>query len=416
MDLAKVMYEIDLTAPRLEPDRAPVATRPLRSGDRSDLARLMLDAYVGTIDYEGESLDEALGEVDDWYAGTPLVDHSFGVEVEGELAAALLAMAVDGEPFVAIVMTAAAHKGMGLGRAVVQAALASLGRAGHPRVTLAITNGNTASERLFLAAGAVPVGGPIAVEPGALGVVADIHGNPYALAEVLRDGAERGVDRWLVLGDVVAMGPEPVAVLDRLADQDVVAAVRGNTERYVLTGNHPGPTAEQLQRDPALTERLIEVAASMAWTRGYLTATDRLTTIGAYQPLVRLALPDATMVTAVHASLGRDDGPGITPETTAEELRRLVPPRGARLVLGGHTHAATDVEAGGVRYVNPGSVSNHPRPDLGACYGIVRVTEADHRVELHEVAYDKTRIIDAIRSSGVPGAGFVLPRYFGLDR
>jgi hypothetical protein len=37
---------------------------------------------------------------------------------------------------------------------------------------------------------------------------------------------------------------------------------------------------------------------------------------------VRLALPDGTGVLGVHASPGRDDGDGITPQRDEEELRR----------------------------------------------------------------------------------------------
>ena len=62
----------------------------------------------------------------------------------------------------------------------------------------------------------------VELEAGVLGVVTDIHGNPYALEAVLSHGAQRGVERWLVLGDVVAMGPEPGRVMDQLTEVDVV--------------------------------------------------------------------------------------------------------------------------------------------------------------------------------------------------
>jgi predicted phosphodiesterase len=56
-----------------------------------------------------------------------------------------------------------------------------------------------------------------------LGIMADIHGNDVALRAVLDDSASCRVDRWWILGDLVLLGP-------------LVEMLRGNTDRYVLTG------------------------------------------------------------------------------------------------------------------------------------------------------------------------------------
>ncbi len=50
---------------------------------------------------------------------------------------------------------------------------------------------------------------PIELGEGDVGVITDIHANPYALDAVLSHGIANGAQRWIVLGDVVAMGPEP---------------------------------------------------------------------------------------------------------------------------------------------------------------------------------------------------------------
>jgi predicted phosphodiesterase len=71
-----------------------------------------------------------------------------------------------------------------------------------------------------------------------LGVIADIHGNEAALRAVLDDAAPYHVDRRWVLGDLVLFGPRPAEVLDRLQGLPGVGMLRGNTDRYVLTGNY----------------------------------------------------------------------------------------------------------------------------------------------------------------------------------
>ncbi|MDH3249758.1 MAG: GNAT family N-acetyltransferase [Acidimicrobiia bacterium] len=153
----KVRYEIDLTS--WAPPSAHPTHRSLRPSDRDALAQLMLDAYIGTIDYEGETLADAIREVDDWLAGSPMLEHSMAIVLHDGLVSAVLVMELDGAPSIAIVMTHPDEKKAGLGRSAVEASLASVRQAGHRRVALYITNGNVASERLFASVGAVRVEG-----------------------------------------------------------------------------------------------------------------------------------------------------------------------------------------------------------------------------------------------------------------
>jgi predicted phosphodiesterase len=105
-----------------------------------------------------------------------------------------------------------------------------------------------------------------------LGVIADIHGNEPALRAVLGDAARYQVDRWWVLGDLVLFGPRPAEVLDLLRDLPGVSMLRGNTDRYVLTGEQPAPhaTAAEAAGRVELVERYAAMAAGIGWTRGVL--------------------------------------------------------------------------------------------------------------------------------------------------
>lgn len=152
----KVRYEVDLSTGTPDLVLPVLGIRALIPTDREPLARLMLDAYVGTIDYEGETLTEAIEEVDSWLASTPMLGHSYGAFVDGRLVSAVLFMVVDGAPLIRSVMTDPDHKGHRFGRAVTHAALESLRAAGYPFVTLYITKGNTPSERMFASVGATP--------------------------------------------------------------------------------------------------------------------------------------------------------------------------------------------------------------------------------------------------------------------
>src|SRR5262249_56276663 len=96
-----------------------------------------------------------------------------------------------------------------------------------------------------------------------LAVLSDIHGSPIALDAVLADIAgQGGVDEYLVLGDLVALGYDPITVLQRLTSLPKVGFNRGNTDRYVVTGDRPAITDQAA---------VIEMANSFSSTRPSLT-------------------------------------------------------------------------------------------------------------------------------------------------
>jgi ribosomal protein S18 acetylase RimI-like enzyme len=119
---------------------------------REALAALMLDAYRGTIDDEGEDLDDAQ-DVIDQYLASVLRPHSFVVIDNDVPVAFAFALVVGDMHYIDPVVVASARKRHGVGSAVVRVCLRSLSDAGVAEVGATITDGNTASERLFAALG-----------------------------------------------------------------------------------------------------------------------------------------------------------------------------------------------------------------------------------------------------------------------
>lgn len=243
-------------------------------------------------------------------------------------------------------------------------------------------------------------------------MLTDIHGNVHALDAVIADARSIGCRKWWLLGDLVAMGARPAETVERLRDLDADVRLAGNTERYVLRDELPFPATDELNLSAPLVDQMVETAASFAWTKGSLS-TEASTWLEAGSEVYRTELADGTPVVAVHASRLRDDGPGVDPSIPDADLLRLFPDVEVGLVIGGHTHQPTDREVGPVRFVNPGSVSNHPDGDATAKYLVIDDDPAGHRLNFRSVSYDVEAAVADLEASPLPGRGFVLETYFG---
>jgi GNAT superfamily N-acetyltransferase len=144
-------------------DAAPgLVVRAPTHADAEAIAGLVLDAYRGTIDDEGETPAETLDMVRQLFAG------EYGVMLwnvseltfdAGRPVAATMCTVWQGRPFVAFMVTAPAWKGRGLARAGLARAINRLAAAGDPLVRLVVTEGNVPAERLYADLGFVPESG-----------------------------------------------------------------------------------------------------------------------------------------------------------------------------------------------------------------------------------------------------------------
>jgi predicted phosphodiesterase len=240
-----------------------------------------------------------------------------------------------------------------------------------------------------------------------LGLISDVHGNRIALEAVLADGRRQDVDTWWALGDLVAIGPDPVPTLELLTSLPNVHLTRGNTDRYVVTSDRPPPHPEEVAAKPELLGLFATVEGSFAWTRGALASHGWLDWLAELPLERRTTLPDGTRMLGVHASPGRDDGAGITPDRPEPELREALAGAAADLVCAGHTHRPTDRQIGSVHAVNLGSVSNPITDDLRASYVILHADRHGHHVEHRRVAYDHDAVLKRVARSGHPAIEYL---------
>jgi predicted phosphodiesterase len=245
-------------------------------------------------------------------------------------------------------------------------------------------------------------------------LLSDIHGNLIALDAVLADiQAQGGVDSYWVLGDLVALGHDPVGVLERLTALPNVQYVRGNTDRYVVSGDRPPPTMADVIADSSRLPTLVETAGTFAWTQGALTAAGWLDWLKRLPLELRVRLPDGTQFLAVHASPGRDDGAGIAPDMSDAAIQASLEECEAGLVCVGHTHGPVNRRVGRWHVVNLGSVSNPPTTERRASYVLLQADKMGYQIEHRLVEYDREAVVRALEQLGHPGAAFIIKHLRG---
>lgn len=244
-------------------------------------------------------------------------------------------------------------------------------------------------------------------------ILSDVHGNRFALEAVLADAATLGVEEWWVLGDHCAIGPEPALVIERLAGLANARFTRGNTDRYVLTDETPSRDLEAVRERPDRIPSLVRIATSLAWTKGFVTATGWMRWLEDLPLELRHMLPNGIRILGVHASPGNDDGEGVHPGSSNAELRAYIDGAAADVLIVGHTHEPMVRRVDHALVVNLGSVSNPKAPDLRASYVIMEPTDTGLRLMHRRVAYDAAGFVEVVLRARHPAERFILSHQRG---
>ncbi len=172
------------------------------------------------------------------------------------------------------------------------------------------------------------------------GILADIHGNRWALEAVLDDAAGRAVDRWVNLGDCFYGPLDPAGTAELLRPLDAVS-VGGNQDRNLVS---PPEGMEDLP--------------TFRFVRGALSAVDLdwLATLPATTVAGEVYLCHGTPRSDVEPLLEevREGCVSLRPATrVAESLGAMTEP----VVACGHTHVPRlMLMPSGRLVINPGSV------------------------------------------------------------
>lgn len=179
-------------------------------------------------------------------------------------------------------------------------------------------------------------------------VLADVHGNAWALEAVLADIRRRGADELIDLGDIL-YGPLDPAGTAELHRTTGITAIRGNQDRVL---------GEPLAHPPNPTMAFVHENLPphhLAWAAGLPVRLDREDLRFCH------GTPEHDDVYLLEAV--SETGVALHPEA---KIAALLGPDPAPVTLCGHSHVPRVVAVGGRLVVNPGSVGlpayDHDQP------------------------------------------------------
>lgn len=182
-----------------------------------------------------------------------------------------------------------------------------------------------------------------------LGVISDIHGNARALEQVWQKLAALGVtDRSIFnAGDHVGYGDDPEGCVRFLRAHPQIVSVQGNYDRHVA--NFPEKQAELFRKwgkSRPEKYRAIEQDSSAISDESRVWLRDL--------PREQELTVEGVKIVLTHYSPGSKAGLGTW--TPTRHLEELAGQTDAEVVICGHTHTPFVRRAGGVLWVNPGTV------------------------------------------------------------
>jgi putative phosphoesterase len=229
-----------------------------------------------------------------------------------------------------------------------------------------------------------------------IAVIADVHGNTWALDAVLADIRRRGIEQIVNLGDCVYGSLDPAGTAERLMDSRIIS-IAGNQDRDVFA---PSDTVRHSFDHEFVTSRMS--AAQISW----LARLPFTYTLG--DVLLCHGTPDSDETYLLETVT--EHGVCLTAGTTIQEHLRAVD---QAVVLCGHSHTPRTVWlAGGRLVVNPGSVGmpaydeDVPYPHImeagspHARYAILSQQPAGWAVEHVAVLYPWDQAAAVARSNG----------------
>lgn len=214
-----------------------------------------------------------------------------------------------------------------------------------------------------------------------IAVISDIHGNLKALETALSIAAEKGCEKYIVLGDIAVKGPYPEEVIKSVMDLEAICTIKGNTDRWLIEN--------PININPEMADYVEHCRKRISQeSKDYLDGLPEICELE----------EEGRKLLVFHASHD-SDLIGIDMHDENGELEMKTGGKDYDICLFGHTHMQFHIESGSKVLVNPGSVGLPFNGTEMLQFGIIEFGADKIDVELIKAEYNIEEVItEAIRT------------------
>jgi len=203
----------------------------------------------------------------------------------------------------------------------------------------------------------------------------------------------RGCATVVHVGDAIAIGPHPREVLELLVGREVTC-VLGNHDCWFAFGL-PAQWAASMSA---------EELEHQHWTHAQLSDVDReMVSRWPYEVTMQVG---AKRVLFLHYARRPDGEFDFIRNPSAADFRRLFSSAPADIVVFGHDHRPFDVVYEGRRFLSPGSLGCHDRPEARALI-LTATPKGEVSVEKVRVQYEDAELMADFDRRHVPARDFI---------
>jgi putative phosphoesterase len=224
-------------------------------------------------------------------------------------------------------------------------------------------------------------------------VIADAHANLPATSAALDALEARRCTTVVHVGDAIAIGPHPREVLSLLRERDVTC----------ILGNHDSWFAYGLP-ERWTTQMSAGELEHQHWTHAQLSDADRQTVREwPYQVSMKVG---TKRVVFLHSARRPDGEFDLIQDPSPSDFERLYRLVAGDVVVFGHDHRPFDIAYHGRRYLSPGSLGCHDRPEARALV-LTATPTGGIAVDKIVVGYEDLELLPDFERRQVPDRDFI---------
>lgn len=223
-----------------------------------------------------------------------------------------------------------------------------------------------------------------------IALIADVHGNSIALERVLDDAKKQSAQEFIILGDIIMIGPDPGSVLKTLHSLNPACWIKGNTDMWfeeIGSGWQPSTPLEET----------INLYYNFAKER----LSDKDIRFITDLPTEKSFSYKGVTILCVHGSPGSVNQ-GMDYRVPADQLELMVKEVKEEIVVCGHTHFPYIGKAGGKWIFNAGSIGRPLDGNSLASYGMIDITSGTPEFQVRRVYYPIEKTINMAEEVGLP--------------